>query len=68
MENTLCKVVINPGINENDRQLLADMLEKLDIDGEPGRGGAELHMTVTLRDWSALCVLEDFDILTCEQI
>jgi hypothetical protein len=68
MENTLCKVVINPGINENDRQLLADMLEKLNIDGEPDRDGAKLYMTVTRRDWSALYVLEDFDILRCKQI
>jgi hypothetical protein len=68
MENTWSKVVINPGINENDRQLLADMLEKLNIDGEPDRDGAKLYMTVTLRDWSALYVLEDFDILRCKQI
>lgn len=68
MKNTtLCKFVINPGINENDRLLLADLLERVCEPDTIGRDGAEIHAEVELGVWSALCVLEDFDLLTCEQ-
>lgn len=68
METTRCQVTINPGINSVDRLLLMGLFSKINREVDEGPHGESLTMEVTLSDWSALCVLEDLDILTCEQI
>lgn len=68
MNTTMCRVIINEGINPTDRELLARSFAKLDIGGSGDRDGGAVTMTVEADDWSTLCILEDFDILTAEQI
>ena len=65
---TMCIVTINPSINATDRKLLLNMFAKLDIDHAPSRiAGNSIGMTVSGDDWSALCVLEDLDVLEVSQ-
>lgn len=68
METTRCQVTINPGINSVDRLLLMGLFSKINCEADESLHGESLTMEVTLSDWSALCVLEDMGVLTCEQI
>lgn len=68
METTRCQVTINPGVNSVDRLLLMGLFSKINREADESPHGESLTMEVALSDWSALCVLEDMGVLTCEQI
>ena len=69
MDTTLCKVIIDMGINHTDRELLARVFSKLDITGEPYTvQEGTIEMVVDADTWSALYVLEDLGVLRAEQI
>lgn len=70
METTYVKVVISASINPTDRIILGNFISKAfaELDYPNDTENSTFTGSVSREGFSALCILEDMDILTVEQL
>lgn len=68
-KNVLCRVIVSASINKTDRILLAKLFAKaFDLSVPSDYGYPVIEGYVSHDDFSAFCVLEDFDLVTVIQL